>query len=798
MSRLKKFMTSIFLIFTLLILAQNLGRSAKNASAINNTSSCTDFYVVFARGSGEPLDSNIDHQAFSKTIKTIFQKLNGPTYQYYQLGESNEYRATYPAIGIEQPEIIAGAIISGGKAFDFGQSVKAGMEELKDLYQKVSTTCPKTRFILAGYSQGAMVISQTLSVFNPDKLFYYASFGDPKLYLPEGFGLFPHACRNQSLSPYRQNVPDCYVEHGLLGGLKPYIASEFNDKVGAWCNIADFICGSTIDPFGFTDSTQDPKNDTLARIFNGHVSYSRFGAYREAADVIYRKILKEQTFLNTNPTTKKQRLIYYYDQGDLQKTSAPYTPKANISPKDLHILIPTLISYHEDSRIQRLLNKIVDAAYRNHCTSVNFYSYGYYRDAEINDVKIFHPQNSESFPKTSLKEGIMPGIGLYTERLLPFGASNTIGSYMKKQQNLDKINIPTLINSSLENIAKHDFWDKNHDHTLLVITPINYHTHEFQNPNPELIKKTKFSLENRSISTYFYNTNSNLDNFLKNYRITKTQNIFNQKFKDETIISQLYQQNQENPKNSVENLIKPRFDSLNLGFSDNLFNFIPNSSSKRRLNQLIKPVSLLAPLTSSTASHKSTSYTRYPVSKNALYHWKITQDGQVKNIESASPNINLPINSISHAKITLKDSSDSQAALDLHFLPKPNSKDINRPVGSLDPAIKAELFPYRLIIIDNYLAGFTKQKHLTITELDPNTTHKIKVVHFSNFGRKVAEQTITVPKKKILSKTKSNHTKNQNVQKPSISTIDVPNLPDCGTKSLTPIRLPLYFTLYFY
>ena len=417
MSRLRRFLMCCFSLL-LCILFSHFNPPITNAASL-----CSDFYVIFARGSGQGLN-DIDHQSFSNAIKDIFNRLDGLTYNYYQLGESSRYGAQYPAIGIEQPKIISGAILSGGQSFEFGQSIQAGMQELKNLYHRVSSSCPNTRFILAGYSQGAMVISQTLSKFNSRKIFYYASFGDPKLYLPEGFGLLPPACRNKNFSPYRQNVPDCYVEQGLLGGLHPYIKQSFNQKVGAWCNIADFICGSSIDPLGFTDATQSPNSSMLARIFNGHVSYSRFGAYREAAEIIYRKLIKEQKLSNLKlkplKPKNKQHLVYYFQQNDLKITkdqakrlrssllekhspqdlnenSLGLTTSQNTDdqPKDLHIMIPNLISYHEDSRIQLLINKIVNVAYQNNCKSVTFYSYGFFNQAEIDKYNLFHPQNSQ-------------------------------------------------------------------------------------------------------------------------------------------------------------------------------------------------------------------------------------------------------------------------------------------------------------------------------------------------------------------------------------------------------------------
>ena len=121
MSRLRRFLMYCFSLLLCILF------SHFNPPITNAASPCSDFYVIFARGSGQGLN-DIDHQSFSNAIKDIFKRLSGPTYSYYQLGESSRYGAQYPAIGIEQPKIISGAILSGGQSFEFGQSIQAGMQ----------------------------------------------------------------------------------------------------------------------------------------------------------------------------------------------------------------------------------------------------------------------------------------------------------------------------------------------------------------------------------------------------------------------------------------------------------------------------------------------------------------------------------------------------------------------------------------------------------------------------------------------------------------------------------------------
>jgi hypothetical protein len=100
-----------------------------------------------------------------------------------------------------------------------------------------------------GYSQGAQLMGQALfwdlSKDLKDKILFVALFGDPKLYLPEGEGLNPPACRGELFSNWRRTVPDCRTSSGSLGARKPYIMQDMQDKVGLWCNDNDWICGSS-------------------------------------------------------------------------------------------------------------------------------------------------------------------------------------------------------------------------------------------------------------------------------------------------------------------------------------------------------------------------------------------------------------------------------------------------------------------------------------------------------------------------------------------------------------------------
>jgi hypothetical protein len=232
---------------------------------------CPALRFVFARGSGETAETD---QNFREFKQTILNKMKTTTLSY------DFVDLDYPAIGIGDIGVLLGAAFSAGEGNEFGESVKAGVDKL---ISTVNNTCPGTKFVLGGYSQGAMVISKALPSLNANKIIYAATFGDPKTYLPEGSGLLPPACRGEHLSDYRAYVPDCKAYKGLLGGYVPYEPSEFTGKLGTWCNKADIFCSHR---FNITD----------------HVSYVTDGLYEDASRMIYYKVALAFGITNTVAT----------------------------------------------------------------------------------------------------------------------------------------------------------------------------------------------------------------------------------------------------------------------------------------------------------------------------------------------------------------------------------------------------------------------------------------------------------------------------------------------------------------
>jgi hypothetical protein len=146
---------------------------------------------------------------------------------------------------------------------------------LRAEYDAVMTECPDTVWVLAGYSQGALVVTEAVKSFRADRVVYVALFGDPKLYLPEGKGILPDACLGRNYSPYRIYVPNCRTSEGRLKARNPYIYGELTGKYGLWCNAHDFVCGSALLPWDTDGHLQYVERmPQLVGILRGRLPYN--------------------------------------------------------------------------------------------------------------------------------------------------------------------------------------------------------------------------------------------------------------------------------------------------------------------------------------------------------------------------------------------------------------------------------------------------------------------------------------------------------------------------------------------
>lgn len=225
---------------------------------------CPDIKVIFARGSGGERYKSGDYLAFREAMEEKL-KTTELTYEFEDL----DYLAVSIDIMDGHLRTLLGAYFGGGDAYEFGDSVHQGTDELLRVIN--NSECKNTKYVLGGYSQGAMVVLNGLKDIKPGKIIYVATFGDPKIYLPEGAGLVPAACGGSNLSEYRIYVPDCRAHKGILGAKNPYVVSGYEGKVGTWCNKFDIMCSSYFS-------------------VNNHTSYESDGLYEDASRFIFSKI----------------------------------------------------------------------------------------------------------------------------------------------------------------------------------------------------------------------------------------------------------------------------------------------------------------------------------------------------------------------------------------------------------------------------------------------------------------------------------------------------------------------------
>lgn len=235
-----------------------------NINGLANASGCLDLKVIYARGSGGERYVNGDYLSFKTAMET---KLAATDLKYEF--EDLDYPAVSVDIGAGHLGTLLGAYFGSGEAYEFGDSVRKGVNNLVGMIN--GDMCKNTKYVIAGYSQGALVALNGLGRIDPERIIFVATFGDPKIYLPEGAGMVPSACAGRNLSEYRIYVPDCRAYKGIMGAKNPYVNSGYDGKIGTWCNRYDVMCSSHFS-------------------VSSHTSYESDGIYEDASRYIFSKI----------------------------------------------------------------------------------------------------------------------------------------------------------------------------------------------------------------------------------------------------------------------------------------------------------------------------------------------------------------------------------------------------------------------------------------------------------------------------------------------------------------------------
>lgn len=275
------------------------GSMGAGLARITRAEHCPDIRAVFARGSGGARWTDQNYLEFKRTIEEKL-KTTALSYEFIDLD--------YPAVGVglEHLGTTLGAFFGSGEAYEFGESVQTGVNNLKSLVK--NDECTSTKYVIGGYSQGAMVASRAVRELPAEKVVYLATFGDPKIYLPEGKGPMPEACYGRNLSDWRKYVPDCQVYKGLLGANIPYQPEGWKGKVGTWCNKRDFFCSTHLN-------------------LRDHSAYVAEQLYEDASRVIFDQIAK--TFRVENQVTSPHETAIVIDSsGSMSEMIEKYKAEA--------------------------------------------------------------------------------------------------------------------------------------------------------------------------------------------------------------------------------------------------------------------------------------------------------------------------------------------------------------------------------------------------------------------------------------------------------------------------------------
>lgn len=238
--------------------------------------------------------------------EALGRSMQGPNRQAARV--SRTY-VTYPAtVGGAQPPGMRHLPENFGDTTPYAESMNTGVEMTEDLMATVAAKCPETKVFLAGFSQGAEVISNVArrtgagqSVIDPDQVAGVALFADPTR--TGGTPLHPDGASSVGPVPGTSGANVLRAITGLetlptanAGGLGTdntgHVSfGQLSDRVVSWCLPGDYVCGLPVESKLVTDivplletiSLGDPVAalEQLARILDRAVSV---GNLSEIAD----------------------------------------------------------------------------------------------------------------------------------------------------------------------------------------------------------------------------------------------------------------------------------------------------------------------------------------------------------------------------------------------------------------------------------------------------------------------------------------------------------------------------------
>ncbi len=144
---------------------------ATPALAAHGEVGCADVDVINIRGTAEPsgsslaLDGSLDINNPTGVWSMIRMEMQTPTDGFTPIGQIVRTDLSYPAT-IPNPLDMSG----------FYSSVRMGILKTVVYINEQNVRCPEKRFVILGYSQGAIVAANTISAIN-DRTFYTPGYG---------------------------------------------------------------------------------------------------------------------------------------------------------------------------------------------------------------------------------------------------------------------------------------------------------------------------------------------------------------------------------------------------------------------------------------------------------------------------------------------------------------------------------------------------------------------------------------------------------------------------------------------
>lgn len=238
-------------------------------------STCSDYTVIGARGSGQQIEGNDLDGDQVKVFNDVGFNGGKPSQQNAPVIDGfTEFPATYAwevkrnlpsnktirfipiqyvAVGLDWQNFIPDAHTGGGKANEtfwgmYFDSVRDGVKMATEMVKAVATKCKDTTIMMTGYSQGGQVIHETVSNLQEqyaDRIgavlliadaSFYGSDGLPRWYEPRH-------------SPWVFNAEDSVLTASTNGISLPNLSFRFfpehyKDKIVQVCDSGDLVCNS--------------------------------------------------------------------------------------------------------------------------------------------------------------------------------------------------------------------------------------------------------------------------------------------------------------------------------------------------------------------------------------------------------------------------------------------------------------------------------------------------------------------------------------------------------------------------